>query len=100
MTTPQSPILAAAKLNQTEAAKAAGCSVSHWKREVEANRAPQPLYIAGKKVWLESDIEAWIIQQNPQLLAAIELKQQAAALMAKSKFRRKSKPASKLGVAA
>ena len=93
MSTPQSPLLASPKLNQTDAAKALGVSVSHFKRMVAGQQCPQPIYIGTAKRWLESELEDWIVQQNPQLKDAMELKQQADALLAK--IRAKKKPALK-----
>ncbi len=91
MTTPQSALLASPKLNQTDAAKALGVSVSHFKRMVAGYQCPQPIHIGTARRWLESELEDWIVQQNPQLQDALELRKQAEALMAKSKFRKSNK---------
>ncbi|MDP2548875.1 AlpA family transcriptional regulator [Oceanobacter sp. 4_MG-2023] len=87
MTTPASTLLAAPKLNATDAARAAGVSPSTWRRAVESGCAPQPIHVLGQRRWLESDIESWIIQQNPHLADALELRRQAEAVIKKSKFR-------------
>lgn len=89
---PQSTILASAKLNQTEAAKALGVSLSTFKRMVSAGTAPAPIFIGDQKRWLETDLENWLIQQNPQLKHALELKQQADALLAKMKAKKQQAP--------
>ena len=89
-----SALLASPKLNQTDAAKALGISVSHFKRMVAGHQCPQPIHIGTAKRWLESDLEDWIVQQNPQLQDALELRKQADALLAK--MRAKKSPALKV----
>lgn len=91
MSKPQSALLASPKLNQTDAAKALGVSVSHFKRMVASNDCPQPIYIGTAKRWLESELEDWIVRQNPQLQDALELRKQAEAVLAKSKFKKRQK---------
>ena len=66
------------KFNATQAARAVGYSREHWSRLVKSGKAPQPLMIAGQPRWTETQLTAWLIDQNPQLKETTNLQQQAA----------------------
>ncbi|MCD8522592.1 MAG: hypothetical protein LRY66_05915 [Saccharospirillaceae bacterium] len=73
------------KLNMTEAADVIGVSLTTFKRWKARGDLPRPINIGGKERWLESDMEQWLLDQNPHLRDRMELERQARVAIMKQR---------------
>ena len=72
-------ILHQKKMNISEAAAALGMSRTTFNKHRAAGQLPHSISIAGREVWLESDLEQWIVDQNPHLQKERLLRQSVQA---------------------
>lgn len=83
-------ILYQKKLNIKEAAEALSMSRTTFNKWREAGQLPPSIKIAEREFWLESDLERWVIDQNPHLQKRKHLEQSAAKAMKKMQEMRES----------
>ena len=71
------------KLNISEAAAALSMSRTTFNKWRAAGQLPPSIKIADREFWLESDLERWIVDQNPHLQKRQQLAACAAAAVKK-----------------
>jgi excisionase family DNA binding protein len=64
----------------TEAARLAGCSRSHWQRLIVAGRVPAPIRLGRRVLWRRADVIAWIEASCPDRRTWEVMQQQARRL--------------------
>lgn len=81
-------ILNQKKYNTTQAAAALGMSRTHLNRLRAKGDAPNEITIAGKVVFLEKELERWIIDQNPKLKEQFEIMESAKNAIKKQRAKK------------
>lgn len=65
------------KLTSGKAAKALGISINTFKKYLAMGELPLPIKIGSQEFWLERDLEAWLMAQNPHLARKAKIAEDA-----------------------
>lgn len=81
-------ILDQEKYNVSQAAKKLGMSNTSLNRLCKRGDGPNEISIAGKRRFLEKELERWLVDQNPQLQEQFLVMESARRAMEKMKLKK------------